>query len=119
MSLRRTVAMMVQARGKATVDDLMQDGLLQGFTRKQVMQALDNARTIGLVVCAGKPSRVGAGPVGSLPATYYPAGVEVVRVKRAEPKPIPKPVSCVWNLAGKTVDVPSGVGRQVHPLGGW
>ena len=71
MSLTKTVAAIVEQRGKATADEI--HSLVEGVTRYQVVNALANARRIELVHCHGHaPKRVDGVFVGSEPEVHYP-----------------------------------------------
>jgi hypothetical protein len=102
VSLLVRVAHMVKERGAVTVDDLMP---LDGYTRKQVLIALQNARYKALILSDGKGPTGGTG--GSTCAIYTPnPGVVLPAItfrgayhKKAKPKP-PEPhrINSVFNL---------------------
>jgi hypothetical protein len=68
--LTHTVTSLIRVRGYegGTVDHLMP--LLPGFTRKQVIAALQNARWSGYLECDGRGPRKGRTARGSDPGTY-------------------------------------------------
>lgn len=67
MSLMPKVEKLVRELGAATVDDLMPQ--FPGYTRKQIIKALQNCRKDGRLTSNGRQT----GSHGNLPATYYPA----------------------------------------------
>jgi hypothetical protein len=105
--LSHTVTALIAARGYegGTVDHLMP--LLCGYTRSQVIKALQNARLRGYLECDGRGPRKGRISRGSDPATYrwtedcQPAPkVDLQAVSR--PRLAihrPRPVSSVFELA--------------------
>ena len=69
MSLVSEVVALIEEREAATVDDLLPD--LEGYTRAQVMTALDYATTRRLITCDGPRGPKGLkGRGGSLPGVY-------------------------------------------------
>ena len=90
MSLTQTVADMVSERGAATVDDLLPELAEEGYTREQVIKALQNAKHRGLLENRrGK----GLGP-GSMPSTYTPKRTP----KQRAAAPSIGRVASVWEL---------------------
>lgn len=80
---------LVEERGEATVDDLMPQ--IDGYSRKQVLDALKNAAYRNRLVCI--TGRRGAGrKEGGLPGIYRIAE----REKPAEPN-LPR-INSVWQL---------------------
>jgi hypothetical protein len=68
MSLVEQVIDLVERRGAATVDDLLPE--LSGYTRTQVISALNWARQTGRLSCDGLGPRRGRKGGGSNPGTY-------------------------------------------------
>jgi predicted enzyme involved in methoxymalonyl-ACP biosynthesis len=87
MSAIQTVTALIEEIGAGTVDDILAD--MEGYTRRQVIKALDNAAYAGLITCDGYAgARKGPGARGSLPATY-----------RAIKKTQSRPAASVWHFA--------------------
>lgn len=87
MSAIRLVTELIDERGSGTVDDLMPE--IDGYTRQQVLNALQNAAAIGLITCDGRrPPQKGSRL--AKPGTY--------RTKKTEPTMRRRPVSSVWQL---------------------
>lgn len=87
MSLIATVTAMVVTRGEATADHLLP--ALEGFTRKQVQAALQNATFAGRLSCDGPTF---GGRHGRLPGVYRPPRLKA-------PAPTAAPVASVWARA--------------------
>jgi hypothetical protein len=107
MSLTKTVVALIEENGPSTPDDLMAE--LPECTRRQVMQALHNARFQGLLdVSRGKGLGVAK---GSSPGVYSIGtgplrvrakrkdGSRVIEIRPREPVVKSRPrVSSVWQL---------------------
>lgn len=109
-SLTATVAQMVKDRGEASVDHLMPE--LPGFTRRQVIGALQNAAQRELIESCGKS---GLPAPGKRPALYR------VRTAPKKAKPTPTRVSSVFELGNPKPEAawPKASGRVYQPLGPW
>ena len=98
MSLIREVTNLVEKLGSATGDDLAP--YLPQFTRKQIFQALQNAKWRGklsIVVPGRGRGRIG----GKTPAKYGLATAGPVKhVKRVRVE-VPRPVSSVWEMGDR------------------
>lgn len=121
MSLRRSVAELVQEMGQATADDLVP--LLQEYNRVQILKALHNACRVGMLTCDGRAPRRGIERGGAAPATYRPAEGPPQMRKAPERKIHARPPNSAFELghglqiAGKWP--PQGQGRRFSPLGSW
>ena len=88
MSAIQTVTALIEELGCGTVDDLMPE--MEGYTRTQVIAALQNAANAGLITCDGYAgARKGHGARGALPSTYR----AIVKQARA------RPAASVWHFA--------------------
>lgn len=85
MSLVHHVTALIEEAGTGTVDTIMKD--CPGHTREQVIRALGNARSTGLLHTVGYAGRPGRGKM----AIYAPAPKEA-------PPPRPR-VASVWEWA--------------------
>lgn len=121
MSLVQLVADMVTERGSATCDELLESPKLSQHTRDQVMNAMKNARRVGLIHCQKRYFGLAS---GSEPARHYPGA----RDKFVPlPKPRPKaergcaPPASVWELGDRELRPwpPVGEGRKFNLLGPW
>jgi hypothetical protein len=84
MSLASSVMTLMRRLECATVDDLCPH--LPGYTRDQVMTAMQNARVLGLLTCEGhQPRRSAGGGRGSVPSTYR--FVAMPTHKERQPRP--------------------------------
>lgn len=89
MSLIQTVAALVEEAGTAHADQLLPD--CPGYTRQQVISALQNAAQLGLIHCVAR--RCAGRPLGALPGIYAPGrSGETPKLRRA-------PVASVWDYA--------------------
>lgn len=86
MSLIQIVSALVEERGTATADQILPD--CDGFTRTQVINALQNAAHLGLIRCA---KRLG------------PSAGRSTRLGIYEPieRSYGRPVSSVWELGAR------------------
>ena len=92
MSLTRKVAITIEERGSATIEELL--SAHHGYSRKQVNRALDNAKVNGWIATADRrPGR----PPPDLQLRYYP-GAGVPEIEEAPRSPFRPPAS-VWELA--------------------
>jgi len=83
MSLIQVVVALIEEAGSASADDILPD--CEGYTRQQVLAAIQNAAQLGHIVKVGK---AGTG-LGNGLGIYEPA-----------PKPPgPRPVASVWEYA--------------------
>jgi hypothetical protein len=81
MSLTSRLVAMVNERGCATADDLLPE--CKGYTRAQVLKALQNAKTTGQIDSDGHvPIRGESGRRGSVCTTYRPVTGEIERAAR-------------------------------------
>ena len=94
MSLTQTVTDIVAQRGHATADEI--HPLVEGVTRKQVMNALAHARKSGLIHCPERAPKRGFGVMdGSEPAVHYPGP----NPNRKERVISTRPPNSAWELA--------------------
>ena len=100
MSLTSDVAEAVARKGSATVDDLLPE--MGHCTRAQVLDALKNARSRGLVHTLGWKSRTGrSGGAGRAASPYYPGpkpafhGLQPMQPERVIQA---RPPASVWEL---------------------
>jgi hypothetical protein len=81
MSLIQLAADLIRERGHGTVDDILPE--MDGYSRDQVIKALNNATQYGLISCDGRgPRRKGAGIGKSTtqPATFRAAERQYTRI---------------------------------------
>jgi hypothetical protein len=123
MSLMKMVVDMIAERGCGTVDHLMPKLAESGYTRKQAIDAMQNARSQGFLWCE-PASKVGVSSKGPRPAVYWPGK------KRADPfaallvqkQDKPPPVASVWELgspAARAWPPRFQGGRAYQKLGPW
>lgn len=93
--LMAVVVDLVRRRGPCTVDDLMGDPAVSGYTRTQVMKAMQGARERRRLNLMARGGGRGKG-VGNLPSTYSlgPNAPEL----EVEPDISARPPSSVWEL---------------------
>lgn len=87
-SLRSTVVVLVGKQGSATADDLLSQ--LPGYSRRQILSALQNARYAGLLDCDGP--RLG-GSTGRMPGIYRPVNAG---------KPGRRALASIWEMGART-----------------
>jgi hypothetical protein len=123
MSLTSRVADLVAELGGANVDQLV--AFLPEYTRDQVINAMHNARTTGLIHCNGRVPRKGTPRNGSMPATYYPGPAPGKEAPKAAFRAInSRPPASAWELA-HGLQIPGTWppqfenGRQFRLLGPW
>jgi hypothetical protein len=123
MSLIARVTDLIVDLGDATVDDLLP--YLEGYARRQVINAMQNAASNGLVHVKGPARRLGGGR-GSAPSRYYPGPGEGRRAaqRRIHRDIHTRPPASVWELA-HSLQIPgtwppvATPGRKFAPLGPW
>ncbi len=74
MGITSKVAEMVRERGSATADDLFPLLQPEGYTRQQIIKALQNGRMTKLLACDGHTPKRGNVGGGSQCAVYRPLG---------------------------------------------
>jgi hypothetical protein len=123
MSLMRRVAAVIDDLGSANVDQVLP--YFDGYTRKQILCAMQNAAEEGLIHSKGRIPRRGGPRNGSMPAPYYPGpSARVAARKKVPARDIHcRPPASVWELAhGLQIAgtwPPATVGRRYAPLGDW
>lgn len=124
MSLRQLVVDLITERGSGTVDDLMPRLSELGYTRKQVLNAMKEARKRGSLRCQlVRRQAYAGGQVYTEPSIHWPGtGDQMFAqlvIKRAKPKgPL---VSSVFDLANPKPESawPSTEGTVYQLLGSW
>jgi hypothetical protein len=110
MSLTQTVIAMVRARSRASVDDLLP---IEGYTRAQVLVALQNARTQGWLDCEGhaprRGTRSGRGSVASIYIARETRLMPAPRRRKSRAHPVPK------GLRLRRMQIPSVFHLGAHP----
>ncbi len=96
MSLIHDVVNFVRAQGSATVDELC--AAMSVYSRKQIGDALKNAKTRGYVHCEGRVPCRGAWRGGSLPSRHFPGPKPPDFQVRRESIAMRPPAS-VWELS--------------------
>lgn len=123
MSLISRVTDLIADLGSATVDELLP--YLEDYTRRQVINAMQNAASNGLVHVKAPAQRLG-GVRGSAPSRYFPgpgAGRKAPQ-RRIRRDIHSRPPASVWELshslqiAGTWPPVATP-GRKFAPLGPW
>lgn len=101
MSLTHDVCFLIRKKGSATVDSLLSE--LPGYTRSQVMNAMKNARTLGLIHTLNWANRNGKNVgQGRAPSAYYPGpkptfyGLQPIEQPERDIKA--RPPASVWEL---------------------
>jgi hypothetical protein len=123
VSLISRVTDLIVDLGGATVDELLP--YLEGYTRQQVIQAMQNAASNGLAHIKAPANRLGGGR-GSAPSRYFPGpgGGRKAPQRRAHRDIHARPPASVWELshslqiAGTWPPVATP-GRKFAPLGPW
>jgi hypothetical protein len=127
MSLRHLVIKMIAERGCGTVDHLEPELSKHGYTRKQIITALNNARTLGKLWSEGRASKKGMPRDAYCPAVYWPGKkltspmyAQLMQAKK--PKPERPLVASVWDWGTPQPESawPKELqGRVYAPLGPW
>jgi hypothetical protein len=100
MSLRYLVVKMITERGCGTVDHLEPALSEHGYTRVQIINALHNAASAGILWSEGRPDRRGIGRKEKYAAVYWPGNKPATmfsQLVRKQDKPERVMVTCAWD----------------------
>jgi hypothetical protein len=124
MSLRYLVIKMITERGCGHVDNLMPELAEHGYTRKQVIQALQNAAYIGKLWTDGKSGQPGVARKDKRPSVYWPgkrpAAMFAQLVKPSKPERVLIASAWDWGTPKPESAWPKDLpGTTYTPLGPW
>jgi hypothetical protein len=122
MSLRYQVIKMITERGCGHVDNLMPDLAEHGYTREQVIQALQNAAYIGKLWTDGKSGQPGVARKDKRPSVYWPgkkpAAMFAQLVKPSKPERVLIASAWDWGTPKPESAWPKGWEGRVFKLAG-
>ena len=122
MSLRYLVIKMITERGCGHVDNLMPELAEHGYTRKQVIQALQNAAYIGKLWTDGKSGQPGVARKDKRPSVYWPgkkpAAMFAQLVKPSKPERVLIASAWDWGTPQPESAWPNGWEGRVFKLAG-
>jgi hypothetical protein len=122
MSLRYMVIEKIKERGCGNVDHLMPELSQHGYTRKQVIQALQNAAYIGKLWTDGKSGQPGVARKDKRPSVYWPgkkpAAMFAQLVKPSKPERVLIASAWDWGTPKPESAWPKGWQGQVFKLAG-
>jgi hypothetical protein len=124
MSLRYMVIEKIKERGCGNVDHLMPELSQHGYTRKQVIQALQNAAYIGKLWTDGKSGQPGVARKDKRPSVYWPGKKpnnpygQLVKKQKAKPERVLIASAWDWGTPQPESAWPKGWQGQVFKLAG-